>query len=442
MADLIFLLDFVPHFATRQWSQVARGAILRGMNHFDQGPPQRASAAAEAAAGARPAGQRLWIERVQLTNFRSYRNAIVEATPEPVVLVGPNGAGKTNFLEAISLLAPGQGLRRASFSDLGLAAGDGSWSVAGRVHTALGTVEIGTGLARGAGGGGEGRQGRIVRIDGEAHSGSGALADYVEMVWLTPAMDGLFTGPAGERRRFLDRLILCFDAGYRTRVGRFERAMQSRNKLLSDGVRDNALIQGFEMAMAENGVAVAAQRAEAVASLTQVIERRREWDPQSLFPWADLAIEGSLETALADHPAVEVEDLFMRELHSVRERDRAAGRALSGPHRSDLVVGHGPKSMPARLSSTGEQKALLFGIVLAHAQLVAERQYGLAPILLLDEVTAHFDADRRSALFSEILRLGAQAWMTGTDAAAFEVLTGRAQFRLVSEGGVRALHRK
>lgn len=391
-----------------------------------------------------PPMQRLWIERVQLTNFRSYPSAIVEATAEPVVLVGANGAGKTNFLEAISLLAPGQGLRRAPFSDLGLAGGDGTWSVAGRVHTALGTIDIGTGVTRGSGGSGGsvgegGRQGRIVRIDGETHSGSGALADYVEMVWLTPAMDGLFTGPAGERRRFLDRLILCFDAGYRTRVGRFERAMQSRNKLLSDGVRENALIEGFELAMAENGVAVAAQRAEAVASLAQVIGRRRDRDPGSLFPWAELALEGTLETLLADHPAVEVEDLYMRELARVRERDRAAGRALSGPHRSDLVVGHGPKRMPARLSSTGEQKALLFGIVLAHAELVAERQNGLAPILLLDEVTAHFDVDRRASLFDEILRLGAQAWMTGTDAAAFEALQGRAQFRLVAEGRVGAI---
>ena len=212
--------------------------------------------------------------------------------------------------------------------------------------------------------------------------------------------------------------------------------MQSRNKLLSDGVRDNVLLEGFEIAMAENGVAVAAQRAEAVASLAQVIGRRRARDPQSLFPWADLALEGTLEALLADHPAVEVEDRYMRELRAVRERDRAAGRALSGPHRSDLVVGHGPKAMPARLSSTGEQKALLFGLALAHAELVAERQNGLTPILLLDEVTAHFDVDRRAALFDEILRLGAQAWMTGTDPAAFDALAGRAQFRRVADGCV------
>lgn len=416
------------------------------MNHFDQAPlrhglPVDAGDGGEAVP-IPSAAQRLWIERVQATNFRSYPSAVVEVTAEPVVLVGPNGAGKTNFLEAISLLAPGQGLRRAAFSDLALAGGDGTWGVAGRVHTALGTVDIGTGLTRGvavSSSGEGGRQGRIVRIDGEPHSGSGALADYVEMVWLTPAMDGLFTGPAGERRRFLDRLILCFDAGYRTRVGRFERAMQSRNKLLADGVRDNALLAGFEIAMSENGVAVAAQRAEAVASLAQVIARRRECDADSAFPWADLALEGAIEAELAHRPAVEVEDIYARELRTVRERDRAAGRALSGPHRSDLVVGHGPKQMPARLSSTGEQKALLFGIALAHAELVAERQSGLTPILLLDEVTAHFDVDRRAALFDEILRLGAQAWMTGTDPAAFDSLAGRAQFRRVADGRVTPL---
>ena len=219
---------------------------------------------------------------------------------------------------------------------------------------------------------------------------------------------------------------------------RFEKAMQSRNRLLADGVRDHALIEGFEITLAESGVAIAAQRAEAVASLAQIVAARRRRDPHSLFPWAELAIEGMLESALADHPAVEVEERYLAELKATRERDRAAGRTLSGPHRSDLVVGHGPKAMPARLSSTGEQKALLIGLVLAHAELVAERQGGVVPILLLDEVTAHFDADRRGALFAEIQRIGAQSWMTGTDRAAFAALEGRAQFHVVADGYVRA----
>ncbi|MFN3869249.1 MAG: DNA replication/repair protein RecF [Hyphomicrobiaceae bacterium] len=384
------------------------------------------------------AAPRLWIERVELKGFRNYDHQVVHVTPMPVVLAGGNGEGKTNFLEAISLLSAGQGLRRAPFSDLhrsgnGDAAG---WSVAGRVHTALGLVDIGTGQV--ATSNGERATSRMVRIDGEPQSGSGVLADYVEMVWVTPAMDGLFTGPASERRRFLDRLILCFDASYRTRVNRFEKAMQSRNRLLADGVRDNAQLAGFEIELAESGVAIAAQRAEAIASLAQIIARRRESDPQSLFPWAELAIEGSLEALLADHPAVEVEERYLAELKSTRERDRAAGRTLSGPHRSDLAVGHGPKSMPARLSSTGEQKALLIGLVLAHAELVAERQGGVVPIMLLDEVTAHFDDKRRAALFDEILRLGAQAWLTGTDRQAFQALEGRAQFKSVADGRVMA----
>jgi DNA replication and repair protein RecF len=247
-------------------------------------------------------------------------------------------------------------------------------------------------------------------------------------------MDGLFTGPASERRRFLDRLILCFDHGYRTIAGRFERAMTSRNRLLADGVRDNALIESFELQMAEAGVAIAAVRREAVVALAAIIETRRARDPHSAFPWSTLAIDGAIEADLAVRPAVEVEDAYVRTLRQSRERDRAAGRTLDGPHRSDLVVGHGPKGVPARLGSTGEQKALLVGLVLAHAELTAERQQGAAPILLLDEITAHLDEHRRAALFEEIIRLGAQAWMTGNDRAAFSALKRRALF-LTIDGG-------
>ncbi len=376
---------------------------------------------------------KLWVERLTLANYRNYSALTLEAGPEPVVLCGANGSGKTNLLEAVSLLAPGQGLRRAAFPDLANAAGDGSWTVAARVHTALGTVDIGTGVAAGT----EQRMGRIVRIDGEAKSGSGVLADYVEAVWLTPAMDGLFTGSGTERRRFLDRLILCFDTQHAKRANRFERAMQQRNRLLADGVRDGARFEGLETVMAESGVALAAARAEAVAALLAVTERRRERDAQSLFPWAQIALDGVLERDLQSHAAVDVEDIYANVLRSNRERDRGAGRTLDGPHRSDLIVGHGPKSMPAKLCSTGEQKALLLGLVLAHAELVAERQDGLAPILLLDEVTAHLDEARRSALFAEILRLGSQAWLTGTDHEAFRALAGQARFWAIDDGQAR-----
>jgi DNA replication and repair protein RecF len=278
-----------------------------------------------------------------------------------------------------------------------------------------------------------------VRIDGTAQSGSGVLADYLEIVWVTPAMDGLFTGPASERRRFLDRLILCFDHSYRTIAGRFERAMTSRNRLLADGVRDNAQLSGFEQVMAETGIAVAAARLEAVAAMGQIVEKRQARDPNSAFPWSSFRLAGSIEDSLQVLSAVEAEDRYAQTLRETRERDRAASRTLDGPHRSDLIVEHGPKALAARHCSTGEQKALLLGLVLAHAELLTERQEGAAPILLLDEITAHLDADRRAALFEEILRLGAQAWMTGTDANAFDALSGKAHFWQVAEGRIAVL---
>jgi DNA replication and repair protein RecF len=375
---------------------------------------------------------RLWVERLSLTNFRNYDALTLGLGPEPVVLAGANGSGKTNILEAVSLLAPGQGLRQAPFPDLARNGGDGGWTVAARVHTSFGALDIGTGLI--ASQSNSDRAGRIVRIDGEAKSGSGALADYVEMVWVTPATDGLFTGPGTERRRFLDRLILCFDTAHRTRAGKFERAMAQRNRLLADGVTSGAQLDGLEIVMAEMGIALAAARAEAVAALAAVTTRRRERNPESPFPWSSIALEGTIDRDLAQQAAVDVEDGYVAELRDTRLRDRGAGRTLSGPHRTDLIVSHGPKTMPARLCSTGEQKALLLGLVLAHAELVAERRNGVAPMLLLDEIAAHLDEARRAALFAELLRLGTQAWMTGTDPEAFSSLAGSAQFWTVEAG--------
>jgi DNA replication and repair protein RecF len=379
----------------------------------------------------------LWVERLALTNFRSYASAVIETDAGPQVIAGPNGSGKTNLLEALSLLSPGQGLRRVPFSELARSGGDGGFAVAARAHTLAGPADIGTGLALGVDS--NARAGRLVRIDGAAQSGSGVLADYLEIVWVTPAMDGLFTGPASERRRFLDRLILCFDHGYRMIAGRFERAMTSRNRLLADGVRDNAQLSGFERVMAETGVAVAAARLEAVAAMAAIVDKRRGRDPNSAFPWSSFRLEGRIEDDLHRLSAVDVEDAYARTLSETRERDRAAARTLEGPHRSDLIVEHGPKALAARHCSTGEQKALLIGLVLAHAELLTERQEGASPILLLDEITAHLDADRRAALFAEILRLGAQAWMTGTDAEAFAALSGRARFWAVEEGKIALL---
>jgi DNA replication and repair protein RecF len=380
--------------------------------------------------------RQLWVEQITLTNFRNYAYLAVQAGPEPQVLVGANGAGKTNLLEAVSLLAPGQGLRRAAYPDLARSAGDGSWVVSARAHTHLGPVDIGTGLVTDATERPGRNGGRIVRINGAPAGGSGALAEYVELVWVTPAMDALFMGPASERRRFLDRLILCFDPSHRTRVGRFERAMQQRNRLLADGVRDGARFEGLEQVMAETGIAIAAARAEAVAGLASITAERQKRDPASPFPAAGLAIEGMLEADLERLPAVDVEEAYAHVLAANRERDRAAGRTLDGPHRSDLLVAHAPKAMAARLCSSGEQKALLLGLVLAHAELVARRRDGVAPILLLDEVTAHLDEVRRAALFEEILRLGAQAWLTGTDQHAFAALDQKARFWQVEDGAL------
>jgi len=376
----------------------------------------------------------LWVERLTLSNFRTYAHLVLEAGPEPQVLVGANGVGKTNLLEAVSLLAPGQGLRRAAFLELARSLGDGGWAVSAHAHTHVGPVDIGTGLA--VGDENEERARRIVRINGASAGSSGALAEYMELVWVTPAMDSLFAGPASERRRFLDRLILCFDASHRTRLGRFERAMQQRNRLLADGAREASRFEGLEQVMAETGTAIAAARAEAVAGLASIMVERRQRDAASPFPPAALAIEGALDSDLERMAAVDVEESYARVLQESRERDRAAGRTLDGPHRSDLLVFHAPKEMPARLCSSGEQKALLLGLVLAHAELVARRRAGLAPILLLDEVTAHLDAARRSALFDEILRLGAQAWMSGTEPHAFASLGQKARFWQVEDGAV------
>lgn len=388
-----------------------------------------------------PESGRVWVERITLTNFRNYPSLSLNVTSGSVVLVGPNGAGKTNLLEAVSLLSAGQGLRRAGFAELGRAGrddNDGSWAVAAHVHTRLGALDIGSGLAPPTGGPGQRASGRTVVIAGE-NRGSGALAEYIDMAWVTPAMDGLFTGPASERRRFLDRMILNFDPGYRTSAAHYERAMTGRNKLLAQDVRDGAQFSALERVMAENGVAIAAARLAAVEAVSDVIGRRRLRDAADPFPWAGIALEGNLEAALGTLPAVDVEDRFLRTLANGRERDRAAGRTLDGPHRSDLAVTHGPKAMAARLCSTGEQKSLLVGLILAQAEMLAERHGGHGPILLLDEITAHLDADRRAALFREIARLDVQAWMTGTDAQAFAAIEKPAQIFTIGDGSVRPI---
>jgi DNA replication and repair protein RecF len=353
------------------------------------------------------------IHRLTLTHFRNYRAASLEAHSDMVVLVGPNGAGKTNCIEAISFLSPGRGLRRATLEDVADNQGDGSWAVSAEVEGALGLATLGTGID--PPGLAEAAHSRRCRIDREPVGSATAFGDHLRMVWLTPAMDGLFAGAASERRRFFDRLVLAIDPEHTSRVSALERALRSRNRLLEVRNYDDHWCEAIERETAELAVAVAAMRGQTATKLAAMLRARGE---ASAFPSATIALDGWMENALVDEPATAVEDRYRDILRNSRARDAAAGRTLDGPHLTDLQVIYAPKNMPAREASTGEQKALLIGLVLAHACLVAEMT-GITPLLLLDEVIAHLDPNRRIALFDELTKLGAQVWMTGADPAAF-----------------------
>lgn len=369
------------------------------------------------------------ISKLTLTNFRNYAALAIDLAPGAVIFSGDNGAGKTNLLEAISFLTPGRGLRRAPYADVAREGGDGGFALHARLDGPDGQVEIGTGIS---GGDTAGEGGRRVRINGAPARSAEDMLEWLRVVWLTPAMDALFTGPAADRRRFLDRLVLAIDPGHGQRALDYEKAMRGRNRLLTEGSRDDRWFDAIETQMAETGVAIAAARAELVRLLATMIDRLPDSGP---FPQADIGLSGDLEAEIVTAPAVDVEERFRRALSDGRDRDRAAGRTLEGPHRSDLVVRHRPKAMPAELCSTGEQKALLVAIVLSHARLTGEMS-GMTPILLLDEIAAHLDGGRRAALFSILEELNCQAFMTGTDAALFSSLKGRAQFLTVDHGAV------
>jgi DNA replication and repair protein RecF len=370
------------------------------------------------------------IGRLTLTNFRSYHAASLTAGAGPVVLVGPNGAGKTNLIETISFLSPGRGLRRATLEEVAFAEGDGSWAVAAEVDGALGLATLGTGLEpAGRNGAGDNRK---CRIDREPVASAAAFADHLGVVWLTPAMDGLFSGPATERRRFLDRLTLATDAGHNSRVNALERSLRSRNRLLESPNPDTQWLDAVEHETAEIAVAVAAARAQTVSRLADALAAD---DDRAPFPSATIALDGWIEAALPTTPAIELEDGYRAVLKANRARDAAAGRTLDGPHLSDLRVTHPAKGIAAADASTGEQKALLIRLVLAHAALIADTS-GFAPVLLLDEVVAHLDPVRRRALYDWIERLDAQVWMTGADPAAFGDIAARAEVFEVSPGRV------
>ena len=347
------------------------------------------------------------VTRLSLADFRSYRDALIAPGPGFVILTGENGAGKTNVLEAVSLLSPGRGLRGAGLADMARRAGPGGFAVAAR----LGELEIGTGTLAAA------PERRQVRIGG-APAAANSLADWLSVLWLTPAMDRLFADAAGGRRRFLDRLVLALRPDHAMHAARYEAAMRARNKLLAETEGwDEAWLAALEARMAEHGAAIAEARAATVAALGA----RLAAAPDGPFARAALRLEGGDAADLA----------------ASRARDAAAGRTLAGPHRADLAVTHEGKSQPAALASTGEQKALLIGLILAHAELVAERT-GRRPILLLDEIAAHLDPLRRAALFERLGAAGGQVWMTGTEPALFAGIGGEASWFAVADGAVSA----
>ena len=370
------------------------------------------------------------LRRLRLTDFRNYAALSLDLDGRHVVLTGDNGAGKTNLLEAVSFLTPGRGLRRAAYGDVARSGAAGGFAIHVTLDGPDGEAEIGTGTAETGAGGTE--QGRRIRINGANARSAEDLLEWLRVVWLTPAMDGLFTGPAGDRRRFLDRLVLAIDPAHGRRSADYEKAMRARNRLLSEDRRDESWLAAIEAQMAETGIAIAAARAELVRLLKGMIERLPDDTP---FPKSTIALTGTYEEGALKQPAVDLEEAFRARLAEGRPADRAAGRTLDGPHRCDLEVRHRPKDMPAALCSTGEQKALLVGLVLAHARLTGDMA-GMAPILLLDEIAAHLDAGRRAALFAILDDLNCQAFMTGTDAALFSSLQGRAQFFSVAHGTV------
>jgi len=375
----------------------------------------------------------VWITDLRLTRFRNYDTANLSAGPGPVVLVGDNGAGKTNLIEALSFLSPGRGLRRAVYGDVGQTGSGGDWAVAATVTDPRDSHLVGTGLQITEAGLDRSRR---IRIDGTAVQRSEDLLDHIRVLWLTPSMDGLFTGPASDRRRFLDRFVLAIDRDHASRVNAFEKAMRGRNRLLEDHQSQSSWIDAIEQQMAELAVAVAAARRELVDSLNAVIADAQT-DRQA-FPSAGLALEGELESLIGSQTAVEVEDAYIALLRQGRHADQAAGRTLKGPHRSDLTVQHMGKSMAASQCSTGEQKALLIGLVLAQTALVAKMS-GRTPVVLLDEVAAHLDRHRRAGLFAELARLGCQAWMTGTEWAPFADLGEAAQVYAIDNGQIATL---
>lgn len=363
------------------------------------------------------------VEQLNLTHFRCYESLSITLDLRPVILTGPNGAGKTNILEALSLLIPGKGLRRARLSEIKRQASTDPWAISIHLKDEEEGTQIGTGLDPEA----PESERRITKINGEKIKSQSILAKWVSVVWLTPQMDRLFLdGPQG-RRRFLDRLVYGFDPSHAIRLNRYERALKERNSLLQQGKLDRFWLEGLEETLVNEGIAITIARREVVGQLSSLLKAQGHG-----FLPVEMDLEGELETLLYQKSLLEAEEEIRRLLETSRVQDRITGRTSFGPHRSDLKVIHPEKNQPAAYCSTGEQKALLLSIVMGSAHLLSVRTEAV-PLLLLDEVIAHLDKTRRTALFDAILKLKMQTWLTGTDVSLFEELQGNAQFLSLKE---------
>lgn len=368
----------------------------------------------------------LSVRKISLVYFRNYRDVSLDLEDSPVVLTGANGSGKTNLLEAISLLVPGRGLRRAQLADMQNQHAEKPWALAVSIFTPMGSLQIGTGRDPEETDG----ERRLIHIDGKNIRNQSALAEHLAMAWITPDMDRLLAEGPGARRKWFDRLVYSFDPAHGGRVHRYEKSLRERMRLLREGPADAAWLNALEDEMAQTGVAIAAARKQLLRQLRTAMA-----ETASAFPQADLNLKGIAEEALENQPALLVEDHLRAALARGRGNDAQSGTCSAGPHRSDLMVVHRPKQCPAELCSTGEQKALVIAIMLAYLRTLAKTRR-LLPLFLLDDIAAHLDDARREALFEEIRALGVQAWLTGTDPEPFAPFLPYAQHGAVQWGAV------
>lgn len=399
----------------------------------------------------------IYLKQLKLVDFRNYTSLNLTCSCTPVILVGPNGAGKTNLLESISLLGPGQGLRNASYADLARLETDGAWSISAHVEGYYGPVVIGTGMQSPGLPSAENdvliaskttpatqRNKKVYRLNGAKAPSSNYLLDHLRIISLTPTLDAIFTGTPAKRRRFVDQLITVLMPQYRTQLAQFERARRQRNRLLETGSNDHIQFASLERLIAETGTAISAIRVEFAGKITAL--GKKLWSGESVsaqtmqaFPHPGVSIEGEIENRLETDSALETEDYFLTQLANRRSEDRLRGSTSLGPHRSDLKVMHIPSGKPARMCSTGQQKALLLGLILLHAQLVSSQMDDVFPLVLLDEVAAHLDENHRRALFTHISQTGGQFWLTGTDEKLFAPFDGQCQYFGVDDGVITSL---